>query len=59
MVKLWIEEMGTMWLADGGVCTTRRFVTGQAVKRTPSRGGEFEMVVRRILYGERSARIPL
>ena len=48
-LKDWIEDMGRIWLEEGGVWITTRLVIGQAVKRIPSRGVELETVVRRIL----------
>ena len=49
MLKDWTEEIGTMWLVDGGAWMTMRFVNGQAVNSVPSRIEEGETVVRRIL----------
>ena len=46
----WTEEIGTIWLVDGDIWMTMRFVRGQAVNSVPSRVEQGEMVVRRILY---------
>ena len=48
-VKVWMVEMGRMWVFVG-VVRARRLVRGQAVKRVPSRAGRVAMVVvRRML----------
>ena len=49
-VKDWMEGKGRMWKVEVEVERARRLVTGQAVKRVPSRVGvEGRLVVRRML----------